>query len=50
VNNRDLNFPSRGSLCIDSAGRDLNYAPKIDIEQGFKNYYQWLVNPTYQTK
>lgn len=47
VNNRDMNFPSRGSLDISAAGRDLNYAPKIDIEQGFENYYHWITNSVY---
>ena len=44
INNRDLNFPSRGSLHIGAARRDLNYIPKFDIEQGFQLYYDWLKN------
>jgi len=44
VNNRDLNFPSRGALSIDAARRDLDYTPKIDIEQGFRLYHDWLKN------
>lgn len=50
VNNRDLNFPSRGSLNISAARRDLDYAPKFDIEEGFKNYYHWLINTVYWSK
>ena len=50
VNNRDLNFPSRGSLNIDAAQRDLDYAPKFDIEQGFCEYYNWLNNSVYWSK
>lgn len=44
INNRDLNFPSRGALNIGAARRDLDYAPKTDIEQGFRLYYEWLKN------
>lgn len=47
INDRDLNFPSRGSLSIGAARRDLDYKPKIDIEQGFENYYRWLSNSVY---
>jgi nucleoside-diphosphate-sugar epimerase len=50
VNNRDLNFPSRGSLNVSAARRDLDYTPKIDIEEGFKNYYHWLCNSVYWSK
>jgi len=42
IRERDLNFPSRGSLNIDSACRDFNYDPKVDIEEGFVKYYDWL--------
>ena len=47
VNERDLNFPSRGSLNIDAARRDFGYDPKVDIEQGFKQYYDWLSNDSF---
>jgi nucleoside-diphosphate-sugar epimerase len=47
INNRDQNFPSRGSLSIGAARRDLDYNPKINIEEGFKNYYRWLCNSVY---
>jgi nucleoside-diphosphate-sugar epimerase len=50
VNNRDLNFPSRGSLNVSAARRDLDYTPKIDIEEGFQNYYHWLNNSVYWSK
>ena len=49
INNRDLNFPSRGALNISAAQRDLEYSPKIDIDEGFKNYYYWLNNSVYWT-
>ena len=50
INNRDLNFPSRGSLSISAARRDLDYNPQFDIEEGFQNYYHWLCNSVYWSK
>jgi nucleoside-diphosphate-sugar epimerase len=50
INDRDQNFPSRGSLSIGAARRDLDYKPKIDIEQGFQNYYRWLCNSVHWSK
>lgn len=50
INNRDLNFPSRGALNIDAARADFAYNPQIDIEEGFKNYYNWLNNSVYWSK
>ena len=50
INNRDLNFPSRGSLSINAAQRDLDYNPQFDIEEGFQNYYHWLCNSVYWSK
>ena len=44
INERDFNFPKRGSLNIDAARRDFGYNPKVDIEQGFKQYYDWLMS------
>ena len=42
INDRDLDFPSRGSLNISSARNDFGYNPQIDIEVGFKRYIDWL--------
>ncbi len=42
VRNKDADFPSRGALNIDAARRDLGFDPKIDIEEGFARYYEWL--------
>jgi nucleoside-diphosphate-sugar epimerase len=42
VNNRDKNFPSRGQLNITQAYKDFGFQPKVDIEEGFKQYYDWL--------
>jgi nucleoside-diphosphate-sugar epimerase len=47
VGDRDQDFPSRGALNIDAARRDLEYDPKVDIEQGFELYAQWLRNSVY---
>ena len=42
IKDKDNTFPSRGSLDISAARKDLGYEPKIDIEEGFKDYYNWL--------
>jgi nucleoside-diphosphate-sugar epimerase len=47
INERDLAFPSRGALNIDAARRDFGYNPKVDINQGFYSYYQWLTNDSF---
>ena len=50
VQDRDADFPTRGALCIDRAKTILGYDPKIDVEQGFQNYYNWLNNSVYWSK
>jgi nucleoside-diphosphate-sugar epimerase len=47
VRDRDLDFPSRGALNIDSARRDFNYFPIVDVEEGFQAYFEWLSNSEY---
>lgn len=47
VQDKDVNFPSRGSLNINKATRDFKFEPKIDIEEGFQKYYEWLSTSTY---
>ena len=47
---RDADFPSRGALCIDRAKVILGFDPKVDVEQGFQNYYNWLDNSVYWSK
>jgi UDP-glucose 4-epimerase len=47
VTDPDANFPSRGTLNISQAQQDFGYQPTIDIEQGFKLYYDWLANTVY---
>ena len=43
VKDKNRDFPSRGSLNIEAAKKDFGYNPKIDIEEGFNRYHQWLV-------
>ena len=50
VRDRDLTFPSRGALCIDAAKKDFNFDPKVDIEEGFQAYYEWLSNSAFWSK
>jgi nucleoside-diphosphate-sugar epimerase len=47
VKEKDLDFPSRGALNIDAAKNDFGYDPKIDVEEGFENYYKWLQNSPF---
>ena len=47
VNDPDSSFPSRGQLNINSAYQDFGYLPLVNIEQGFKEYYDWLANSIY---
>jgi nucleoside-diphosphate-sugar epimerase len=44
---KDADFPSRGALNIDRARNILGYNPKVDVEEGFQNYYNWLNNSVY---
>ena len=47
---KDADFPSRGALNIDRAKVILGYAPKVDVEEGFQKYYEWLNNSVYWSK
>jgi len=42
VKDKDADFPSRGALNIDAARRDFGFDPKVDVEEGFQKYYEWL--------
>jgi nucleoside-diphosphate-sugar epimerase len=42
IEDRDLNFPSRGRLSIDKARTDLGFDPQISIEEGFTRYHNWF--------
>ena len=51
VRDKDADFPSRGALNIDSARRDFGYNPKVDVEEGFRRYYNWFkASPYWATK
>jgi nucleoside-diphosphate-sugar epimerase len=47
VKDKDADFPSRGALNIDAAKNDFGFDPQIDVEEGFKIYYDWIVNSPY---
>jgi nucleoside-diphosphate-sugar epimerase len=47
VKDKDADFPSRGALNIDAARRDLGFDPKVDIEEGFQRYHDWLKDSFY---
>ena len=47
VGPRDLSFPKRGRLSIEKAVRDFKYSPKVNVEEGFQKYYEWLKNSEY---
>jgi nucleoside-diphosphate-sugar epimerase len=50
VKDKDADFPSRGALNIDAARRDFGFDPKVDVEEGFEKYYDWLSTSEYWTK
>jgi UDP-glucose 4-epimerase len=50
VRDKDADFPSRGALNIDAAKRDFGFDPKVDVEEGFERYYDWLKNSPYWSK
>lgn len=47
VRDKDADFPSRGALNIDRARTILGFDPKVDVEEGFRKYYDWLSTSTY---
>jgi nucleoside-diphosphate-sugar epimerase len=42
IQDKDEEFPSRAGLDISRAQQELGYAPTITIEDGFRDYYNWL--------
>jgi nucleoside-diphosphate-sugar epimerase len=44
---KDADFPSRGALNIDRARAVLGFDPKVDVEEGFENYYGWFKNSVF---
>ena len=47
IRDKDADFPSRGALNIDAARQDFGFAPRVDVREGFENYYTWLKNSVY---
>ena len=47
IRDKDADFPSRGALNIDAARQDFGFAPKVDVREGFENYYTWLKTSPY---
>jgi nucleoside-diphosphate-sugar epimerase len=47
VRDKDADFPSRGALNIDAARRDFGYNPQVDVDEGFKRYYEWFRDSIY---
>tara|TARA_R110002153_G_scaffold249514_4_gene405883 strand:+ start:149 stop:1189 length:1041 start_codon:yes stop_codon:yes gene_type:complete len=50
IREKDEDFPSRGALNIDAARRDFGFDPKVDVDEGFQIYYEWLSNSSYWAK
>jgi nucleoside-diphosphate-sugar epimerase len=50
VRDKDADFPSRGALNIDRARTILGFDPKVDVQEGFENYYTWLKDSVYWQK
>lgn len=47
VRDKDADFPSRGALDITAARRDFGFNPKVDIDEGFEIYHNWLKSSEY---
>jgi nucleoside-diphosphate-sugar epimerase len=47
IQDRDLNFPKRGRLNINRAIADFNYNPTVNVEEGFRRYYEWFKKSSY---
>jgi UDP-glucose 4-epimerase len=50
VREKDADFPSRGALDITAARRDFGFDPKVDIDEGFEIYYNWLRTSEFYSK
>lgn len=50
LSDKDVDFPSRGALNINAARRDFGFDPKVDVEEGFQIYYDWLKASPYFNK
>lgn len=47
VLDRDLSFPKRGRLNINRAVQELGYNPQVNVEEGFRRYYDWFQRAHY---
>lgn len=47
IQDRDLSFPKRGRLNITRAINDFGYEPKVNVEEGFRRYYEWFKKSSY---
>jgi len=47
IQDRDLSFPKRGRLNIERAVKDFNYNPTVNVEEGFRRYYDWFQRSYY---
>jgi nucleoside-diphosphate-sugar epimerase len=47
IQDRDLSFPKRGRLNISRAAADFEYSPTVNVEEGFRRYYEWFQRSYY---
>jgi nucleoside-diphosphate-sugar epimerase len=47
INERDLEFPTRGSLNIDKARKDFDYQPTVDFTDGLSEYHSWILASSF---
>ena len=47
VRGKKSSMPSRGTLDCTKARKAFKFNPKIDIEEGLKNYYDWVKDSVY---
>ena len=47
IQDRDLSFPKRGRLNISRAVADFEYSPTVNVEEGFRRYYEWFQRSYY---
>lgn len=50
VREKDADFPSRGALDITRARTTFGFDPKVDVEEGFVRYYEWLSKSEYYNR
>jgi nucleoside-diphosphate-sugar epimerase len=50
IQDRDLSFPKRGRLNIERAVKDFGYSPTVNVEEGFRRYYDWFQRSYYWQK